>query len=228
MTPRVLVGVCVLLAGCSPAVAPTSSPSAPIAAPPTATPALSASDSPAPGGPDASAGPVHVSERHRYSIVLPSDEWRVLERPGEWALGAFFVGDDPGVDYLEERGSDGEIVENVFVYLSSQPIPDTMSFDHWADLHDTSNQHHAECFQLQGDFEAGVVGGETARIGTYHCADFGDGNAWALVQTLVEHEGRGYAIYVFPGSQGAEMPAEPELRAAANDWLSRMSFTDSK
>ena len=136
------------------------------------------------------------------------------------------MGDDPGVDYLEERGSDGEIVENVIVYLSSQPIPDGMSFDHWAAIHDTSNQHHAECFQLQGDHEPGVVGGETARIGTYHCADFGDGKAWALVQTLVEHEGRGYAIYLFPGTQGSEMPAAPELRAATSDWLSRIAFTD--
>ena len=179
-----------------------------------------------PSGPAGPSGPVHTSERHGYSIILPDDNWRVLERPGSWAIGRFFTSDDPGVDYLEERGPDGQVVENFIVYLNSQVIPAGMSFDAWAARHDEVVESVHPCFQLQGEYETGVVGGETARIGTYRCDDFGEGGAWASVQTLVAHEGRGYAIYVFPRTQGSEMPAPAELRTVARDWLSRISFTD--
>jgi hypothetical protein len=179
-----------------------------------------------PIGPGAPAGPVHVSERHGYSIRLPDDSWRVLERPGTWRSSSFFTSDDPGVDYLEERGPDGQVVENLIVYLSSQDIPDGMSFDAWAAAHDAGVERRYPCFRLQGDYENGLVGGETARIGSYQCDDFGDSGASATVQTLVAHDGRGYAIYVFPATQGTDMPALADLRAAAKNWLSRISFTD--
>jgi hypothetical protein len=28
-----------------------------------------------------------VSERHGYSLLLPDDQWTVIERPGEWTAG---------------------------------------------------------------------------------------------------------------------------------------------
>ncbi len=174
-----------------------------------------------PIGPAAPTGPVYTSERHGYSIILPDDSWRVLERPGRWTLGAFIDPGSPGVDALQERG-----VEDIHVYLSSQPIPAGMSFDAWAAIHDAANEREASCFRLQGEYETGVVGGETARIGTYRCDDFGGGDAAELVQALVAHEGRGFAIYVFADTFGSELPPRAELRATANDWLSRISFND--
>lgn len=179
-----------------------------------------------PIGPGAPTGPLHVSDRHGYSIRLPDDSWRVLERPGTWRSSTYFTSDDPGVDYLEKRGSDGQVVHEFIVYLSSQSIPDGMSFDAWAAAHDEGVEREQPCFRLQSDYENRVVGGETARTGSYHCDDFADEGPWATVQTLVAHDGRGYAIYVFPARKGPDLPALEDLRAAASDWLSRISFTD--
>ena len=179
-----------------------------------------------PTGPGAPAGPVHVSERHGYSIRLPDDSWRVVERPGTWLSSTYFTSDDPGVDLLEERGPNGQVVQDFIVYLSSQSIPNGMSFDAWAAAHDEGVERQQPCFRLQGDYENGVVGGETARSGTYHCDDFADEGPWATVQTLVAHDGRGYAIYVFPARKGPDLPVLADLRAAAKGWLSRISFTD--
>jgi hypothetical protein len=59
----------------------------------------------------------------------------------------------------------------------------------------------------------------------YRCEDFG-GVAWATVQTLVMHRGRGYAIYLWPGAQGTDMPPKELLVAQSDEWLARISFTD--
>jgi hypothetical protein len=102
-----------------------------------------------------------------------------------------------------------------------------MTFDEWAAIHDAANTRAASCFGLVGAFERRRVGGEIARIGIQRCHDFtGDGDAWTTVQTVVAHDGRGYAIYVWPGAMGSLMPAESELKAVAADWLARFSFTD--
>jgi hypothetical protein len=161
-------------------------------------------------------------------VTLPENEWRREERPGTWTLGEFFDANTPsGVDYFERLDQTPLRAPTFYAYLASQTIPEGMTFDAWAALHDDATDRDQPCFDLIGGYEARRVAGETARIGTYRCDDFsGDGDAWTTVQTLVAHDGRGYAIYVWPGAMGSLMPAESELKAVAADWLARFSFTD--
>jgi hypothetical protein len=169
--------------------------------------------------------PIHTSDRHGYTLALPDHSWRVVERPGTWEPGAFIEAVSPGVDYLEQVGPDGTVIEDVYVYLSSQPVPDFMTFDDWASGHDAVNDLWQPCFELQGAHEARIVDGKAGRTGVYRCEDFG-GVAWATVQTLVMHRGRGYAIYLWPGAQGTDMPPKELLVAQSDEWLARISFTD--
>jgi hypothetical protein len=186
---------------------------------------VSLNGGPGPGGPP---GTPYTSERHAYTVVLP-DGWTRDERPGTWGLGTFFEANTPaGVDYFEDLNQDGEVT--LFAYLASQSIPDTMTFDAWAAGHDAANAQAVPCFKQQGRFEAATVDGETARVGVHRCDDYEGGfdtrGAWTTVQVLVAHDGLGYAIYFWPGpGPGSDMPLA-DLRAMANDWLSRFSFTD--
>jgi hypothetical protein len=184
-----------------------------------------------PIGPGAPTGPVHTSERHSYSVGLADDSWIVEERAGTWRLGQFFEANSPaGVDYFEDRNEEGEAT--LYVYLSSQPIPDGMSFEEWAGLHDTATAREQPCFQLLGSHTSRALDGEAARTGTYRCDNFvGTGNPHTGVQTLVAHNGRGYAIYVWPVPDAPGFPppsdlSRAELEAEAANWLSRFSFTD--
>lgn len=180
------------------------------------------------GGPD---GVTYISDRHGYSVFLP-DGWTVEERPGTWDNGEFFdANSDDGVDYFEED-LDGDGVPTLYVYLTSQPIPAGMSFDEWVARHDVATTAEQPCFELLGSFESGLVDGETARIGTYRCEDFEGGIPYTGVQTMVAHEGRGYAIYAWPaplpGSRppGSEEMPIPDLKAAAARWLAAVEFTN--
>lgn len=40
------------------------------------------------------------------------------------------------------------------------------------------------------------------------------------------HRGRGYAIYLWPGAQGTDMPPKELLVAQSDEWLARISFSD--
>ena len=180
------------------------------------------------GGPD---GVTYTSDRHGYSVFLP-DGWTVEERPGTWDVGEFFdANSDDGVDYFEDVNDDG--IPTLYVYLASQDIPENMSFDEWVARHDVATASEQPCFELLGSHESRPVDGETARVGTYQCADFdGSGTPYTGVQTLVAHDGRGYAIYVWPaplpGFQpaGWEYQSTGDLQAAAEDWLANVEFTD--
>jgi hypothetical protein len=158
-------------------------------------------------------GVTFTSERHGYSVVLPENSWRREERPGTWGLGEFFDANSPhGVDYFERLDQTPLRVATFYVYLSSQPIPDGMSFDAWAAGHDAANREAMPCFGVVGEYENRPVAGEIARIATQRCDDFtGEGDAWTTIQSLVAHGGRGYAIYAWPSAMGALMPAESEL-----------------
>jgi hypothetical protein len=179
------------------------------------------------GGPD---GVTHTSDRHGYSVFLP-DGWTVEERPGTWDSGEFFdANSEDGVDYFEELNADE--IPTMYVYLSSQPIPAGMSFEEWVARHDLATTNEAPCFELVGSYESRLLDGETARIGTYHCEDYENGVPWTTVQTTVAHNGRGYAIYAWPGPApgfrppGWQYPAVPELQAAAARWLDTFEFAD--
>ena len=180
------------------------------------------------GGPD---GVTYTSDRHGYSVFLP-DGWTVEERPGTWEVGEFFdANSDDGVDYFEQLGADE--VPTLYVYLNSQLIPDGMSYDEWVARHDVAIASEQPCFELVGSNESRLVDGETARVGTYHCEDFdGTGTPYTGVLTMVAHDGRGYAIYVWPAPLPGFQPAgweyltTSELQAAAARWLDAVEFTD--
>lgn len=177
------------------------------------------------GGPP---GVTFNSERHGYTVVLPGDSWYREERPGTWELGEFFdANTDSGVDYFEALDSTSGRAATWYVYLASQEIPDGMSFEEWAASHDAATDGEQPCFQQLGSYERRALNGETARIGTYHCEEFGQELVpWTTVQTLVAHRGRGYAIYVWPVQTGPRMPPVPEIQAFADNWLARFSFND--
>ena len=179
------------------------------------------------GPPD---GVSFTSERHGYTVVLPigPDGWIREERSGTWELGDFIEANSPaGLDYFEDRNEDGSVA--LFAYLASQPIPETMSFEEWAAGHDAANAEAQPSFVQQGSFEGATVGGETARVGIHrgdYQGGFDAGGSWTTVQVLLEHGGRGYAIYFWPGpGPGSEVPLA-DLQAMATDWLSRFSFTN--
>ena len=180
------------------------------------------------GGPE---GVTYTSDRHGYSVFLP-DGWTVEERPGTWEVGEFFeANSEDGVDYFEELDSDG--IPTLYVYLASQEIPAGMPFDEWVARHDVATAASEPCFALVGPYESRLVDGETARVGTNRCEDFADtGVPYTGVQTMVAHDGRGYAIYIWPAPlpgfqpDGWEYLSTPELQAAAARWLDSVSFTD--
>lgn len=167
----------------------------------------------------------HVSQRHAYALTLPSASWRVVERPGTWEPGAFIEANSPGVDYLEERGADGAIVEREYFYLSSQPVPDFMTVTDWVAGHDAVNELWQPCFEMVGAPASVVLDGVPARVATFRCEDFqGSGRAWTTIQTLAVHGERGYAFYYWPADQGADMPPTAELGAASDRWIDRFEF----
>ncbi|HEU5203283.1 MAG TPA: hypothetical protein VFU17_03195 [Candidatus Limnocylindrales bacterium] len=176
-------------------------------------------------------GVTYTSDRHGYSVFLP-DGWTVEERPGTWEVGEFFdANSEDGVDYFEDVNAEG--IPTLYVYLASQDIPGGMSFEEWTARNDVATTASQPCFALVGSHESRPVDGETARVGTYHCDDFdGAGSPYTGVQTLVAHDGRGYAIYVWPaplpGFQpaGWEYQSTSELQAAAAEWLDRLEFTN--
>jgi hypothetical protein len=170
------------------------------------------------------SGTVHTSERHGYSVLL-RDGWTVEERTGTWRLGEFFEANtESGVDYFERLDpNDGP---PLYVYLSSQPIPASMTFDAWVATHDAATRATQPCFSLLGPVEDGVVDGEHARIAMHRCEDFDQFGAWTTVQTMVAHGGRGYAIYLWPTWRGNAMPTPDELKAEAARWLAEFRFAD--
>jgi hypothetical protein len=175
------------------------------------------------GGP---AGPTHTSERHRYTVVLPDDTWKVEEQGGSWELAEHFdAGSGAGMDSFEDLDASGEPV--LYVWIASQPIPSWMPFEDWVGAHDRANNTAQPCFQPIGPYEQWPVDGEMSRTGTYRCDDFeGPAIPWMTVQTLVAHGGRGYAIYVWPADQGSEAPSVSDLERESARWLARFSFTD--
>jgi hypothetical protein len=180
------------------------------------------------GGP---GGVTYTSDRHGYSVFLP-DGWTVEERLGTWELGEFFdANSEDGVDYFEDVNADG--IPTLYVYLASQPIPVGMSFDEWVARHDVATTLNEPCFALVSPHESRLVDGENARVGTYHCEDFdGTGIPYTGVQAMVTHDGRGYAIYVWPAPlpgfrpPGWEDMPIPDLEAAAARWLATVEFID--
>ena len=176
------------------------------------------------GGPD---GVTYTSDRHDYSIFLP-DGWTIEEQPGTWDVGEFFdASSEDGTDFFQ-RLDPGQ-GPRLNLYLASQPIPTGMSFDEWAATHDDANEAEHPCFDLVASYSGVTVDGEPARQQAHHCETFfGDGDDGALtgIQTLVSHNGRGYAIYLWPTDTGVAMPPLSTLQAEAQAWLARFTFTD--
>jgi hypothetical protein len=173
----------------------------------------------------AQGSPVHESARHGYRLRLPDDSWHVTEQPGEWLQGAFLDAETAGVDYFDTAAVPprGDIV---YVWLSSQPIPDGMSFEDWLDAQDRVVQNVQPCFVLQGSYEDVRVDGERGRLGAYRCESFaGSGIPWHTVQLLFEHEGRGYAMYFWP-EQEPQAPPLADIRREALRWLPGFEFTE--
>lgn len=175
------------------------------------------------GGPD---GVTYTSDRHGYSVFLP-DGWTVEERAGTWEVGLFFDANSAGVDSYERR--DRDLGAPLNLYLASQPIPAGMTFDEWATTHDEANDQAHPCFDVVATYPEVTVDGEPARQQAQHCETFfgeGDDGALTGIQTLVAHNGRGYAIYVWPEETGVAMPPLSTLQAEAQAWLARFTFTD--
>jgi hypothetical protein len=172
-------------------------------------------------------GVTYTSDRHGYSVFLP-DGWTVEERPGTWEVGEFFdANSDDGVDYYERR--DRDLGARLNLYLASQPIPTGMTFDEWATTHDEANDREHPCFDVVATYPEVTVDGEPARQLAQHCETFfgeGDDGALTGIQTLVSHNGRGYAIYVWPVDTGVAMPPLSTLQAEAIAWLDAFDFTD--
>jgi hypothetical protein len=176
------------------------------------------------GGPD---GVTYTSDRHGYSVFLPSG-WTVEEQPGTWEVGEFFdASSEDGTDFFQ-RLDPGQ-GPRLNLYLASQPIPTGMSFEQWTATHDDANDQAHPCFDVVATYADVTVDGEPARQLAQHCETFfGDGDDGALtgVQTLVAHNGRGYAIYLWPTDTGVAMPPLSTLQAEAEAWLARFTFTD--
>jgi hypothetical protein len=180
--------------------------------------------SPGAGGP---SGTSYTSERHAYSVIVP-DGWTVEERPGTWILGTFFdANTNSGVDYFERRDRDQGPWLNL--YLATQPIPAGMGVDEWMATHDDANDREHPCFDLVATFPTVTVDGEPARQQAHHCETFfgsGDDGALTGIQTLVSHNGRGYAIYLWPEETGVAMPPIETLQAETQAWLAHFTFND--
>ena len=104
-----------------------------------------------------------------------------------------------------------------------------MTFDEWATTHDEANDQAHPCFDVVATYPEVTVDGEPARQQAQHCETFfgeGDDGALTGIQTLVSHNGRGYAIYLWPEDTGVAMPPLSALRAEAQAWLTRFTFTD--
>lgn len=175
------------------------------------------------GGPD---GVTYTSDRHGYSVFLP-DGWTVVEQPGTWELGVFFDANSAGVDSYHRL--DRDLGAPLNLYLASQPIPTGMTFDEWATTHDEANDQAHPCFDVVATYPEVTVDGEPARQLAQHCETFfgeGDDGALTGIQTLVAHNGRGYAIYLWPEDTGVAMPPLSTLQAEAEAWLARFTFTD--
>ena len=175
------------------------------------------------GGPN---GVTYTSDRHGYSVFLPNG-WTVQERSGTWEVGVFFDGNSAGVDYYERR--DRDLGAPLNLYLASQPIPTGMTFDEWATTHDEANDQAHPCFDVVATYPEVTVDGEPARQLAQHCETFfgsGDDGALTGIQTLVAHNGRGYAIYLWPTDTGVAMPPLSTLQADAQAWLARFTFID--
>ena len=175
------------------------------------------------GGPD---GVTFTSDRHGYSVFLP-DGWTVEEQPGTWEVGVFFDANSAGVDYYGRL--DRDLGAPLNLYLASQPIPTGMTFDEWATTHDEANDQAHPCFDVVATYPEVTVDGEPARQLAQHCETFfgeGDDGALTGIQTLVAHNGRGYAIYLWPEDTGVAMPPLSTLQAEAQAWLARFTFTD--
>ena len=172
-------------------------------------------------------GTPFTSDRHGYTVILP-EGWTVEEQPGTWDVGEYFdANSEDGVDFFQRL--DPGRGPRLNLYLASQPIPTGMSFDEWAATHDDANEAEHPCFDLVASYPGVTVDGEPARQQAHHCETFfGDGDDGALtgIQTLVSHNGRGYAIYLWPTDTGVAMPPLPTLRAEAEAWLARFTFTD--
>jgi hypothetical protein len=184
----------------------------------------SINDGVGPGGP---ASVDFTSERHAYTVTLPDEGWTREERLGTWPLGEFFDANSiSGVDYYERPPSADRPA--LYVYLATQPIPDGMAFPAWIATHDAATDAAAGCFEPVGDDENALVDGEQARVAVRTCPTYygATDGAWTTVQTMVAHDGRGYAIYLWPVESGSAMPPVADLRREAADWLSGFSFSD--
>lgn len=178
-----------------------------------------------PGSQGGATGPQHESVGHGYSLRLLDGNWTVTEYPGQWQPSEFLNAESPGSDYFARRPSAPQQVL-AYMWMSSQAIPDGMTFDGWLYLQDGVTSASASCFDLQGEYQRIQLDGESARVGVYRCANFGDsGVAWATVQVLFSHDGRGYAMYFWP-EQEPEMAPLDDVRREALRWLTTFRFLE--
>jgi hypothetical protein len=153
---------------------------------------------------------LYTSERHGYSLLLPDDSWKVVEKFGTWPLGQTFNEDGPGVDNVLRKDAASE----AWILINSQPVPSGTSLERWAVDYDSAlRANWPECEVERS--ESAVLDGETARLYTYLCGTISTNDALAL------HGGRAYAIRVFNTS-------DPKLdaRPIIDEWISRFRFTD--
>lgn len=157
-----------------------------------------------------------TSDRHGYSVLLPSNRWRVIESAGEWAPGTVFDVDRPGVDLFVYVGAPGERYLHE-VFLSSQPIPVGMTFDDWfTDYHQNLAGAFPGCQRVSG-YENASVDGETARVSEHTCG----AQRWA--QAVWSHEGRGYGIRV---GEFVSSDVDIDPRTEVESWLGRITHTN--
>ena len=180
------------------------------------------------GGPD---GVTYTSDRHGYSVFLP-DGWTVEERPGTWERRRVL---------RREQRRRGRLLRGASTPMGSRPCTCIWQASRSRRACRSTTGSPAMTWPRRPNSRASSSSGptraasSTARplaVGTYHCEDFENGIPYTGVQTMVAHNGRGYAIYVWPAPlpgfrpPGWEDMPVPELQAAAARWLDAVEFTD--
>jgi hypothetical protein len=169
---------------------------------PTPTVQPTVAPTPVPTEPD---GVLYTSERHGYSLLLPDDSWKVVEKFGTWPLGTTFNEDGPGVDNVLRNDAASE----AWILINSQPVPSGTTLEQWSIDYQSANERRWPECRVERT-ESAVLDGETARL-THVCEINGAINVSAL------HGGRAYTIRVFGSDSN---------RTIIDEWISRFRFTD--
>jgi hypothetical protein len=167
------------------------------------------------GGPGLGAAPepdgvLFTSERHGYTLVLPDEDWSVVEYPGAWLPGATFTESSGGVDSVFQTGAS----QTRYILFNSQEVAEGTSFEEWLVEHRTTLERAFPGCSVV-DSEPIELGGQPATYDGWTC----DTDDAGLVMAF--HNGRAYEVRVF-SLRGPQW----DPRAVIDEWLPRFSFTD--